>query len=191
MKVILLFAILFTSPILLADSLLDKIKCVNSEDEKPKIINNVLECDLRTSYDEVLAKKTFGFVKRIDFVSDIKLTVTPQTLIKILGENTITLPTQPVSVNIVVGNEQVLPTTMKVNPIFTKTGEICSLKFTDVEPNISELNSFFLPNWVTKSIEKLLNNSKKVKSNILKFANDAALKVQKQSFCKSSLGQKT
>ncbi len=179
-----LFIILFVSPFVSANSLLDKIKCVNSEDEKPKIVDNVLECDLRTSYDENLSKKTFGFVKRIDFASDIQITVNPQTLIKILGENTITLPTQPVSVDIVVGNEQILPTTMEVNPVFTKTGDICSLKFTGVKPNISKLKNAFLPNWVTTSIEKLLNNSKKVKVKMLKFANDAALKVRNQSFCK-------
>ena len=185
MKFVLLFTILFISPLISADSLLDKIKCINSEDEKPTIVDNILKCDLRTSYDEKLAKKTFGFVKRIDFASDIQLTVNPQTLMKILGENTITLPTQPVSVNIIVGNEQVLPTTMKVNPVFTKIGDICSLKFTDVEPNITELNSSFLPNWITTNIEKLLNNSKQLKTKILKFTNDAVLKLQNKSFCKS------
>ncbi|MDM8567010.1 hypothetical protein QUF74_15335, partial [Candidatus Halobeggiatoa sp. HSG11] len=169
----------------LAYSLLDTIKCINSEDEKPKIVDNVLECDLRTSYDENLSKKTFGFVKRIDFASDIELKVAPQTLIKILGEQTITLPTQPVLVDIVMGNDHVLPTTMKVSPVLTKTGDICSLKFTDVEPNISNLNSSFLPSWVTNNVEKLLNNSERVKDRILKFTNDAALKIRNNSFCKA------
>ncbi|MBE9562082.1 MAG: hypothetical protein IMF12_04380 [Proteobacteria bacterium] len=184
MKITVLFIILFASPIILADSLLDKIKCINTTDEKPEIIDDILKCDLRTSYDEKLAKKTFGFVKRIDFASDIELKVTLETLNKILKEHTITLPTQPVSVNIIVGNEQVFPTTMQVNSVLTKTGDVCSLKFTDVKPNISDLDSSFLPDWVTKNVEKLLNNSKKVKEKILKFANDAALKIRNKSFCK-------
>jgi len=148
------------------------------------VINNVLKCDLQTSFDDEgkLAKRTFGIVRRIDFSSDIRLDVNPQTVMTILGADTITFPIQPLSAAIVMGTskgkERVLPISMNINPVFTKTGDICDLKFVEFEPNISDLSSPNLPKWISKGAEKFLNNNRRLKNKMLKLANDAAIKIR-------------
>jgi hypothetical protein len=166
----------------------NEFKCINSPDNKPQMVDNVLQCDLRSAFDNngTIAKQTFGIVQRIDIASDIRLELNPQTIMTILGEDTITLPTQPLTANIVMGKidgkEQILPISMKLNPVFTKTGEVCELKFVDLKPNISEFHSPQLPNWVSKGIEKILNNSGLLRKKMLILANQAAVKLRTQFF---------
>jgi hypothetical protein len=166
----------------------NEFKCINSPDNKPQMVDNVLQCDLRSAFDNngAIAKQTFGIVQRIDIASDIRLELNPQTIMTILGEDTITLPTQPLTANIVMGKidgkEQILPISMKLNPVFTKTGEVCELKFVDLKPNISEFHSPQLPNWVSKGIEKILNNSGLLRKKMLILANQAAVKLRTQFF---------
>ena len=166
----------------------NEFKCINSPDNKPQVVDNVLQCDLRSAFDNhgSIAKQTFGIVQRIDFASDIRLELNPQTIMTILGEDTITFPTQPLTANIVIGKsegkEQILPISMKLNPVFTKTGEICDLKFVDLKPNISEFRSPKLPNWISKGIEKILNNSGLLRQKMLVLANQAAVKLRTQVF---------
>jgi hypothetical protein len=166
----------------------NEFKCINSPDNKPQVLDNVLQCDLRTAFDNngSIAKQTFGIVQRIDFASDIRIKLNPQTIMTILGEDTITFPTQPLTANIVMGKsegkEQVLPISMKLNPVFTKTGEVCDLKFVDLKPNISEFSSPKLPNWISKGIENILNNSGLLRKKMLILANQAAVKLRTQFF---------
>ena len=67
---------------------------------------------------------------------------------------------------------------MNINPVFTKTGDICDLKFVEFEPNISDLSSPNLPKWISKGAEKFINNNRRLKNKMLKLANDAAIKIR-------------
>ena len=173
----LLSSVVFSNPIS------NPVGCTNSKDGKPRVIDNVLECDLRTSFeDESIKQQTLGIVQRIDLSSDIRLDVNLQTVMTILGEKTITFPTQLLLIDIVMGDldgkEQVLPISMKVNPVFTKTGGLCDLTFVDFKPNVHEVSSPNLPTWVSQGIEKILNNNPQIRELMLALANDSALKVR-------------
>ncbi|RKZ83696.1 MAG: hypothetical protein DRR19_18745 [Candidatus Parabeggiatoa sp. nov. 1] len=107
-------AFLLLSLVVFSDPLSDDVGCTNSKDGKPQIINNVLKCHLRTSFeDKSIKQQTLGIVRRIDLSSDIRLDVNLQTVMTILGEKTITFPSQLLLVDIVMGTksgkEQVLP----------------------------------------------------------------------------------
>jgi hypothetical protein len=156
------------------------IICANSPDGKPVVKNQLLSCDLRTSSSNNLLRKTFGLVETVEISSDIRLKVNPQNLHSILGEDKISLPKHPVSANLIMnGREQVLHTTMMVNPVLTKTGEeICDLKFIDFQPNISNFQSPDLLSWILKGIENTLNNSQSLHKKVLKIANQAAAKLR-------------
>ena len=169
------------SILLISSSAFSKdILCANSPDGKPVIKNQLLICDLRTSSSNNLLRKTFGLVETVEISSDIRLKVNPQNLHSILGEDKISLPKHPVSANLIMnGREQVLHTTMMVNPVLTKTGEeICDLKFIDFQPNISNFQSPDLPSWILKGIEKTLNHNQSLHNKVLKLANQAAAKLR-------------
>jgi hypothetical protein len=176
-------AFLLLSSVVFSDPLSNNVGCTNSKDGKPRVIDNVLECDLRTSFeDKNIAQQTLGIVRRIDLSSDIRLEVNLQTVMTILGEKTITFPSQPLLVDIVMGTisgkEQVLPISMKVNPVLTKTGGLCDLTFVDFKPNVNDVSCPNLPTWVSQGIEKILNNDPQIREQMLKLANDAALQVR-------------
>jgi len=55
---------------------------------------------------------------------------------------------------------------------------LCDLTFVDFKPNVNDVSSPNLPTWVSQGIEKILNNNPQIREQMLKLANDAALKVR-------------
>jgi len=162
----------------------NEIKCTNSLDGKAQVINNVLECDLHASFynQPVLMKQSFGIVKAIILSSNIRLDIGPLMLMKILGENTIRLPSHLGSLKIFIENsnetEQILEISMTLNLILRKTGGLCDFNFVDFKPNISEFKSPHLPNWLATGIEKIINNNQGFRREILKLANTSAIQAR-------------
>jgi hypothetical protein len=182
---LLLSSAVFGSPIF------NKIKCTNSSDGKAQVINNVLECDLQASfYDQnFLLKQSFGITKAIILYSNIRLNISPLMLMRILGENTIRLPSHLAYLKIILkdgaDNEQILVISMVIKIILKKTGSLCDFRFIDFKPNISDFKSPHLPDWLSKGIEKIINNNQKLRQEILKLANTSVIQARRElELCK-------
>lgn len=184
-QVAILFLVLLPSAVF-GSPIFNEIKCTNSPDGKAQVINNVLECDLQASfYDQhFLMKQSFGIVKAIILSSNIRLDVSPLKLMKILGENTIRLPSHLGSLKIMIEDgtdkEQILVISMTLKIILRKTGGLCDINFVDFKPNISNLNSPNLPDWLSKGIEKIINNNQRLRQEILKLANTSAVQARRE-----------
>jgi hypothetical protein len=182
---VILFIVLLPSTVF-GIPIFNQIKCANSPDGKAQVINNVLKCDLEALFydQDFWIKQSFDIIKEIVFYSNIRLDVSPLMLMKILGENTIRLPSHLAYLKIIIKDgtdkEQILVISMTLKIFLRKTGGLCDFNFVDFKPNISDFNSPLLPEWLSKGIEKIINNNQRLRREILKLANTSAVQARKE-----------
>ncbi len=186
-KLIAILLILLLPSAVFGTPIFNQIKCANSPDGKAQVINNEFQCDLEASFynQDFLMKQSFGIVKAIVFYSNIRLDISPLRLMKLLSDNTIILPSNLAYLKIIINDadtnkEQILVISMTIQVIIKKTGGLCNFKLIDFNPTISDFKSPLLPMWLSKGIEKIINNNQTLGREILKLANTSLVQARQE-----------